>query len=428
MSDTPTPGGKYIVSTGDTYQSIAVRAYGDGSKWPLIQKANAGSSINPGDAIVIPPNQVKENLKSSAFAHAVSGKQKDVFTLIVDGMEIPVVTGRVLRAIENASDAWTAEISWVPGKNPELDRRIRPYGYKPAKVYLGNTLVVTGFLYTTEPTFTDKGTLMYLHGFSKTADAVDSVIKPPYERNNVTLHQRAKELCEPLGIKVIYNVDTDGIFTRIKTRPEETIFKCLLNLASQRGILITSNPNGDMVFERARTTGKTVGVLQEGFPPMLPVSASFNGRERFNVYRAIGQNQGHRSNAMSEILGEVSKPKSKVGIAVDNNVPRSRFMTFHAHDTTAGNIQAAAEWQRSKQLADALSIPVSVSGWYAPDGTLWKENTLVTLVSPTLHLPSGFTFLVKSAEFTFEDNGTKTQLSLVPPQTYTAEPLKDPWA
>jgi len=51
--------GAYVVQEGDTLESIAAKVYGDGSKWPSIYKANAGSvgrggTVKPGQTLAIP--------------------------------------------------------------------------------------------------------------------------------------------------------------------------------------------------------------------------------------------------------------------------------------------------------------------------------------------------------------------------------------
>ena len=49
------PGSTYIVRRGDTYFTIATRAYGDGTLWPKIAKANMNRALQPGMVLSIPP-------------------------------------------------------------------------------------------------------------------------------------------------------------------------------------------------------------------------------------------------------------------------------------------------------------------------------------------------------------------------------------
>jgi prophage tail gpP-like protein len=256
---------------------------------------------------------------------------------------------------------------------------------------------------------------MFLEGFSRTADLIDSSVKPPYEVKKVTLEDRARALVEPLEIKVNFEADADEPFDQVTAQPEDKIFTHLASLATQRNVLMSSTIRGDLVFYQAEV-GKPVGVITEELPPHQSIEATFDGRKRYSSYRVIGPT-----------------PKRKAGNALeafsaDANVPRSRFMTTRANDATAGNIQSIADWKRSKQAADAMTIPFPVNSWYAPDGSLWRENTMVTVKSKTIFVPDGFDFLIKSVEYIYESAGTTAVLNLVPPQVYTGEPLEEPWA
>ena len=69
-----------------------------------------------------------------------------------------------------------------------------------------------------------------------------------------------------------------------------------------------------------------------------------------------------------------------------------------------------------------------VSSWYGPDGKLWRENTIVTVKSPTMFVPNGFDFLIRSVEYEFTTEGATAKLGLVPPQVFTGDPIDEPWA
>jgi prophage tail gpP-like protein len=313
--------------------------------------------------------------------------------------------------MDTVADGWAATVSWNTG-DPDLQPLLRPYRYPVTRVYLGGKLMVSGYLYTVSPSVDNDSRSIEISGWSFSADIIDSTVKPPYEQKKVSLRERATELVESLGLDVIYDAGEDEQFTRVTANPEDGIAAHLLRLSTQRGILMSSNSEGAVVFYRTDTTQKSVGTIQEGIPPFLGMSATFDGRKRYNVYKAISQTR---------------KKKKKTAVAKDDVVPKSRFRTFTANEATAGNIQTAADWKRSKQVADALTIPLSLQGWYAPNGELWQENTIVTVISETNFIPDGFDFLIKSVEYELNDKGNTSVLQLVPPQVYTGEPIVEPW-
>jgi prophage tail gpP-like protein len=413
----PIPGQQYTVGDEDSLSQISLRAYGDAQYWPRIFAANQTTlrsgnpdTIFPGEILRIPLISERQLLKTEISDQELSGKEPDDMTLVLDGLEVPLRAGKGIRTIDTVADGWTGSLAWEPGENPELDKRILPYGYTPAALYLGGKLVVNGLLYSVESQISGGGTIKNLEGWSFTADLMDSTLKPPYEKNGFTLKQRIEELIKPIGISAIFETDAGGPFDRITASKSDTIFSHLNKLASQRSVLLSSTVNGDLLVTKT-ASGSPVATLEEGQQGVSNFRARFDGRKRFNAYRAIGK----------------SPAGNKVGITKDEKVPRSRFMTFNANETTDGDIQKAADWKRSKQLADALAIPIPVDSWYDPEGNLWKENTLVTLISPSIHVPDGFDFLIRSVEYTFEAGGTSAILNLVPPQVYTGEELIEPW-
>lgn len=415
----PIPGKNYTVADETTLSQVAARAYGDSVFWPRIFNANQFTlkstdpdSVTKGEILIIPVLSERELIRSSVVQSSISGKDKNDLTIIVNGREIKTVGARILRTMDTASDAWKATVIWEPGVDPSLDSRLKPYAYPLAQAYIGNELLVSGLLYNTKPSLTNSGSQNEIEGFSFTVDAVDSTLKPPYEKNNVDFRQRAEELIKPLGINVVFDdgVEPGGVFDRITAREGDTIFQHLLGLAKQRSFLLSSTPIGDLLVTVAKIT-KPVATLEEGKGNILEFSATFDGRKRFNIYRALGK----------------SPKGNKVGIAKDGKVPRSRFVTFNANETIDGDIQGAADWRRSKQLADALTIPLPVPGWYDPDGNLWRENTMVEVVSPTLGIEKGFTFLIKQVEYIEENSGRTAVLSILPPQVYTGKAIIEPW-
>lgn len=363
-------------------------------------------------------------LFSIGYSQGLAGKDKDDFNIVIDGQEIVVEAGRAIRTMDTVADGWTASIRWDPNDS-DLSAILKPFGYPPAECYLGGLLVIKGDMPTTKNILSATKKIKNLNGFSSTYNIIDSNVKPPYEQKKITLEERAKTLIErsdpPFGFKVIFDSEVlsdDEPFDKVTSKHGDKIFAHLASLATQRGILITSTATGDLLFTKANTKGKPVGTISEDFPPGLNFEMEFDGRKRFHKYKVFAKSPGRNKR---------QKSKLKTASAIDLIVPEYRFMTFEADDTSMGNAQKAADWKRSKTIADVLTIPFPVSGWYAPNGELWKENTLVTVKSPSLHVPDGFNFLIRSVEFEFQQGGIRSILNLVPPQAFTGEPITEPW-
>jgi len=435
----PQPGKPYTIIKGDTLYDISNRTYGRPDFWPRIWRANQKvlksgdpNLIFPGE-VIYPPNIAErkltigkniknpEKLRTTLASINLGPKDKDSATLLLENREIPLESMRVTRALDTGADGWSTSIAWVPGLDTELDKLVVQYSYAKASVYLGSQLVVNGSLYQSNPEITKDGIKRILTGYSFTIDAVDSSVRTPYEVNGRTLEQRASEMVAPLGISAVFLNDSGGPFKRMTANKTDTIFSHLVKYAKQRALLVTSSPQGNLLFTQANLRGRPVTTIEfnESTPNAEELKANFDGRKRFNAYKAIGRAPGRKNKGKTESY--------KFAISKDDSVPRARFKTFQADDTTGGNIQKAADWEKNKQLAKAFELSIPVDSWYSTEENLWTPNTLVTLKSEVLGVPDGFDLLIKQVEYIFEKDGTRAVLGLIPPQTYTTEPIAEPW-
>jgi prophage tail gpP-like protein len=410
-------GASYIIVKGDTLSGIASQAYGLPAKWRVIWDANKSTLksddpnlIFPGEVILIPSIPEIEPLEGDDI---LPGESREDFAIIVDGQRLLVQSARALRTMHTAADGWNAVQLW-PRDDEELQDLVRPYAYQRAQVYVGGQLVITGQLYTPTNEASTKAYTQRLMGASYTKDVVDSSVQPPYEYRNLTIDKLAKQLVEPLGIDLVIDdgIDIGGPFERVTATASDKIFDFLAKLARQRSLLISSTPRGELLLTAAKVT-QSVGSIGDELPPGQEITATFDGAKRFHAYTVLSKRRGR---------------KTKRATAIDDVVPRSRLTTIQADETTTGDIQKSADWERSKRLADALTIPFPVSDWYAPDNSLWRENTIVTVKSPIIYAPFGFDFMIKSVEYKYDKSGRASVLNLVPPEVYTGEPLVEPWA
>lgn len=417
----PTPGRVWTADEDTDLETVATQAYGDPTKAPTIWGANKGrtsSVVRKGESLIIPG--------SILTSSKIGGKRPDELTVIISGIEIGLTDARVIRTMDTAADGWSGTMPWRPGENPELDKALLPYSYARSSVYIGGELQVNGHLYTVRPGLTAGGRVKELIGFSHTIDMVDSHVQPPYERSNVTLEQLAREMMNHRGIRPIFKVPSGGPFARVTGHESDTVFSHLSKLATERGILVSCDEQGNMVFHRAVTEGAPVGTIVEGESGVEVYQAEYDGRKRFNVYRCISAGA---NNAIPQWGQEgVKRAPAPIVEEVDPKVPLSRFLSFRADDTTPGNAETAARWRRNKQFVETMTQDIRVTTWFAPNGKLWSTNTLITLVSPTLSVPNGFTFCIRAVEFSIGNNGRTAVLSLVPPQAYTGKEIGDIWS
>ncbi len=398
----------YSVQAGETFTSIALRVYGVAEKESLLRQANSTiKELVAGNILVVPL------LSEDRRPQKKLNKPRDTITVFIGDIELSVLNARIITSIDNMVFAWSATVPWVIGKNRELDRLLIPYTYPDASIYMGNLRVINGFLYIVEPQKTIDGSFMNLTGYGFTADIMDSELKPPFEINNINLIDRAKQLVSPLGLDVLLdnNVEIGGFFDRVTASAGDTIGKHLMSLATQRGVLLSSNEDGNLLITKARKDFFG-DILSEDIPKVKSWGAKFDGRKRFNIYRAYGQSPGDNA---------------KEAVSIDKNIIKTRFTSFNATDALKGELQKVADWKKTTRIKEALQLSLIVNEWFTEASVRWKHNSIVRVISPTLFLPQGFDFLIKSVEYILTESGRTTVLNLVPPEVFTGEELVDPW-
>lgn len=405
----PVPGKNYKSIKGDTFRSIATRAYGLANREGLIREANAGKlePLGVGASISIPflTDLIKRQGQPKGSV------SKSAITLIVGSKELDVLSIEIFKIIDKPVFGWSAKIEWIPSQDAALDEILTPYSYPLFSLFIGQELVMGGLVYNIAPSQEGEQSVMNLQGFSFAADAMDSSVEPPYETNKITLEERADKLIRRFGIEVEFDVDSGGVFDRITADKNEKIGDHLLKLATQRGFLITSTPAGNIFFTKA-DQGINMGLVEQNDPIVLGWSANYDGRERFFSYRVFGQSPLNNNFE---------------GRSLDNNVPRARALNFFVDDATTGNIQNTANWKKTRQVAKAFNLSLRVMGWFAPNGKLWKEGNKITIYSPVIFIKKEFEFLIKGVTFSLVEDAQEAVLNLVPPQVFSGGEIEDPW-
>lgn len=346
----------------------------------------------------------------------LNGKEPDELTLIIEGSEVMIDSGRLIKAMDTCADAFTCNMPWEPELDPVLDEITAPFSYSECGVYIGGVLQMEGLLYNVTQSLNADGTIKKLGIFSKTANLIDSTVQKPYEQRNVTLLQRCENQCDnfSIDVEVDSGVNVGGRFSVVSANNTDPCFEHLAKIATQRGLLLSNTIDGKLLIIKPNESGFPLGTLYEDNPFTFEYKAEFNGRTRYYRYDVV-------STSSSSIRARVKQS------AIDSLIYEDRFITFMKPESLPGEAKNAAEWRKNKSAADSLSINFPVNTWYAPNNDLWLPNENVTIISPTLSISDGFTFLIKRVEYVYENNGTTAKLDLLPPSFYTTGILEEPW-
>lgn len=286
------------------------------------------------------------------------------------------------------------------------------------KLTINNQAVVTGWLDEFEADISDNNFSLSINGRDKTGDLVDcAAVYQGGMWSGRTLAQIAADLCQPFGITVRWQV-TDATagkpFNSFKLEHSETVYEALGRAARMRGVLMTSNADGDLVFTQAGTASAGSLVLGKN---LLSLQHNNSWHDRFSEYKVVGGHAcgGSIGDAITDVA-QVTGPSAEV---TDPDVTRYRpTIKIADHNITQQTAWARADHERRHAIAKSRRFTGTVEGWYREDGALWEENFIVNVTAAELEIDNE-PLLIAGVEFQIDDdNGLQTQLTLAPREGY----------
>ena len=306
------------------------------------------------------------------------------------------------RSLETFASAFTVQGS------KSFPHETNQVGFRPGdlvRLYLDDRLAMTGYIDTVE--FSHDGTVS-VSGRSKTGQLVDCSAQT-FSIKKTSFLQAAKILAAP------YNVSVDGEqgpkMARFIIPRGDTVWAALDKRAVKAGLLCLDTETGDLVVTKAGTLRAvtTVG------PSAISSKVTFSMTGRFRRYETKGA-------IADDPPPTGASAVDALGGADDEECPLERLLIIRAKGL--GNRDDAlrhARWEAATRYGKSTTLVYTLPGWTMADGNLWWVNQLAD-VQDERHNING-EYLIVSARYTKDANGTQTELTLHPPQAFLAEPI-----
>ena len=388
----------------------------------------------------------------------------NVVTLLVNGQEYGGWKSvRIAAGIERQARDFDLEVTdrW-PGQT-DIPRRIQPGD--PCQVYIGEDLILTGYVDATPIRYDGKSVGVGVKGRSKTADLVDccplpsgkstagtardtwadvigkdgkkgTVIKAAgtsaAQWRNQKMEQIAADLAAPYNVRVIAEVDTGAVIPEHQVQIGETVFESIDRMMRLRHVLSTDNERGDLVFIDVGSAGRATTALVLG-ENIRSGSTELDYKGVFSEYIVKGQRAGNDAEsgiAVAEGEGDSDDESSgdnypntpttatgETATATDARAKRRRILVIkQSGQADEGTCQDRADYERAHRAAKALQTSYTVDGWRQGDGALWLPNLLVRVTDALI----GFDveMVVAEASWIMDKEGLRTELKMGPPDGY----------
>ncbi|WP_052689409.1 phage baseplate assembly protein [Xanthomonas albilineans] len=377
---------------------------------------------------------------------------------------------RQARSFElEVTDRWPGSTAAATADTaPPLWRRIRPFD--ACQIFIGNDLVLTGYVDATPIQYDGKRISVTVKGRSRTCDLVDcctpdtdraptashslwsdvkgkdgktgTVVTPAAANTNVwrnaKLETIAAALAAPYGVRVLTEIDTGAPITEHHVQIGETVFESIDRLMRLRHVLSTDNALGDLVFIDVGSSGNATTTLELG-ENIQDGSCELDFKAVMSSYVVKGQRAGNDDDFgvdANEVQGDDDDLAELEGGIADTGTPvtasladarskRFRVLVIkQAGHADAGTCQDRALYERAHRAAKALEATYTVAGWRQGDGQLWRPNLLVRVRDALIGFDQ--TMVIAEAHYLLDEDGLRTQLRVGPPDGYRSKAAKSP--
>lgn len=413
----------HTVVKGDVLYRIAKKYYGKPAYQQIVAanpQLGGSARIYPGQVLIIPDEN--ENIinptKQPEPSVTIQSASDDTISILIDDNLFSFFTDYSITFEIDTFDTFSFSAPF--DDSLEIYREsFRPFSYKPVSIYYGRDLIFTGILIAPESSTLPGRKELTITGYSKPGilnDCMMPISSFPLEFNNQTLQQIAPVICRPYGIQCRFLESTGNPFDKVSIEIEKNIFTFLSDLASQRGLIITNDARGKLVFWLSEL-GNPIASFKEGELPFISCNPSFNYQMFYSHITGVTPTT-------------TDKNSSSYTYENDYLINRGilRNYNFIADDIGDSDIKQVVLSKAGRMFGESVSYELTIQGHRNREGNVFQKNTSITLYSPGAMIYRETEFLVKSMTLSRGANGDTTDLSLVLPGAYTREiPEVFPW-
>lgn len=344
-------------------------------------------------------------------------------TVLPDSEELTIKTGgqtlggwtsiRVTRGVEMMPSQFECHITErFPGQSTEAI--VIPGS--TCTVYLGSTLVLTGFIDVYAPSYNAHTHNVIIAGRSNTEDIVDcSANISPSTKLAGSLKAAIQTVLKQFPLVGLSFLATDvDLPTTIPITVGMSAYDIIELLCKYGQKLLWDDQNGNLVVSDVGTT-RAGSALIEG-QNVEEAAARIDWSQRFNKIQVLGQaavptgSEGHISPSAT---------------ATDSQI-RSERLKYILMDQMIGPnaAQNRAQWEVNRRKGRSELVQITVTGWRDGANNLWTPNTIVNVACPTLKVNADL--VISECDWLRGETGTQTTMILMPAQALQPMPFQIP--
>jgi prophage tail gpP-like protein len=288
-----------------------------------------------------------------------------------------------------------------------------PSHYHQVSVEHNGELLITGFVLSQKMSSQSSKQLSSISGYSLTGVLEDCQIPPelyPLQSDGRTLREIAQRLMGYFGIDIVIDTNVaakvNSVFDKTTASETTTIKQYLTSMASQKNIVLSHTPKGELLFTQARTQ-KEVSWHFTNDMPNTSMELTFNGQPMHSSITLQKQASAEGGNA-----GEVTIRNPYVPFVKRPKVKSQSSGT----DNDTGD---AARKALSEELKN-ITLVITTSQWEI-GGEIVKPNNVIAVTNPEIYLYNKTNWFVESVSLKGNEKQTTATLTCVLPEVFNED-------
>jgi len=233
----------------------------------------------------------------------------------------------------------------------------------------------------------------------------------PIQFDKMTLREIVEKVITPFGIKykidVAVEADMNVPINETEAEPTQTVRSFLTELMMQKGIVMTHDELGRIIFTKANTKKKPILNYGGTGLPCPEMTLTFNGQAMHSDITVIRQASKEGGNASEFTIKNPYVPY----------VLRTKTVIQKSGDDIS--VEAAARAILSEELSN-ISVSFSTDRWEI-DGRVIKPGDLITILNPEIYLYKRSTWLIEQVELVGNSKALVAEIKCVLPEVYNTD-------
>jgi len=320
-------------------------------------------------------------------------------------------------AYDSIAGTFSTDLYFDPN-NSQHRNLMRPFSYNEVFIEHNNVRLLTGYATANKFKQQDTKVLATLSGYSITGILEDSNIEVPGEQcdiqfENQSLAQITEQLLFPYALSFAVQgsvaEEANKLFTNTIIKPTQTIKEYLSQLATQRGIILTDDPTGSLVYTKPLVGDMYPRYSFNGSTPGVSMELKTNSQSVHSVITVWQEADAFSDNASQAQITNPYMPLLKSKIAEQNS--------GDDNDT-----ELAAKMLRADQLKN-ITLTITMDRWEL-DGELLLPNTVIQVQNPEVFLFEPVQWFIREVTYELDAEKQTAVLKCVLPECFTlAEPV-----